>query len=73
VVTVVRKLLDTGDYAGIGEVHLIAGVAPRRDNPVFVGLLALAKEFKVPFLIHTDASDHRYFLSICSNQFVYIL
>jgi len=63
----IRKLLETGQYAGIGEVHLTAGIGPRRDNPVFVGLLDLAKEFKIPFLIHTDASDHRYFLSICNK------
>ena len=67
VVTEVRKMLESGEYAGIGEVHLIAGIGPRRDNPVFVGLLDLAKEFKVPFLIHTDASTADYFLSICSK------
>ena len=67
VVTEVRKLLETGSYAGIGEVHLTAGVGPRRDNPVFVGLLELAKEFNVPFLIHTDAGNHKFFLSICSE------
>jgi len=66
-VTKVRKLLETGDYVGIGEVHLTAGVGPRNDNPVFVGLLDLAMEFKLPFLIHTDSGDHRFFLSICSK------
>jgi len=61
----IRKRLETGNYAGIGEVHIVAGIGPRRDNPVFVGLLELAKEFNLPFLIHTDAGDHRFFLSIC--------
>jgi len=63
----IRKLVETGKYAGIGEVHLAAGVGPRRDNPVFVGLLELAQEFNLPFLIHTDSSDHRYFLPVCKK------
>jgi len=63
----IRKLLDSGEYAGIGEVHLTAGIGPRRDNPVFTGLLQLAREYQLPFLIHTDASNYRYFLPICSN------
>lgn len=66
-VSEIRKLIETDNYAGIGEVHLTAGIGPRRDNPVFVGLLDLAKEFKLPFLIHTDAGKHQYFLSICSK------
>ena len=63
----IRKLIETGDYAGIGEVHLATGVGQRRDNPVMVGLLELAKEFNLPFLIHTDAGDYRYFLPICKK------
>ena len=63
----IRKLIETGDYAGIGEVHLATGVGQRRDNPVVVGLLELAKEFNLPFLIHTDAGDYRYFLPICKK------
>ena len=63
----IRKLVETGDYAGIGEVHLATGVGQRRDNPVIVGLLDLAKEFNLPFLIHTDAGDYRYFLPICKK------
>jgi len=63
----VRTLLESGEYAGIGEVHLTAGIGPRRDNPVFTGLLDLALEFNVPFLIHTDAGNHRYFLPLCKK------
>jgi predicted TIM-barrel fold metal-dependent hydrolase len=67
-VSELRNRLQTGRFGGIGEVHLTAGVGPARDNPVFTGLLELAKEFGLPFLIHTDASDHRYFLPICQQN-----
>ena len=63
-----RSRLQTGRFGGIGEVHLHAGVGPARDNPVFTGLLGLAKEFELPFLIHTDASDYRYFMPICRQN-----
>lgn len=63
----IRSRLQTGRFGGIGEVHLTAGIGPARDNPVFTGLLGLAKEFNLPFLIHTDASDYRYFMPICEK------
>ncbi len=63
----IRNRLETGRFGGIGEVHLTAGIGPARDNPVFTGLLGLAKEFDLPFLIHTDASDYRYFMPICTK------
>ncbi len=66
-VTEIRTLLDSGEYAGIGEVHLTAGIGPHRENPVFTGLLQLAQEYKLPFLIHTDVGDYRYFLPICKK------
>ncbi len=65
VVDKTREALASGRFFGIGEVHLVAGVGPRRDNAVFLGLLKLAQEFEVPMLIHTDAADYRYMLSIC--------
>ncbi len=64
----IRRRLQTGRFGGIGEVHLTAGMGPARDNPVFTGLLGLAQEFNLPFLIHTDASDYRYFLPICEKH-----
>ncbi|MDH3947453.1 MAG: amidohydrolase [Gammaproteobacteria bacterium] len=67
VLTATRKALETGKYAGLGEVHLVAGVGPRRDNPVFLGLIELAREFNVPMLLHTDASSYRYLLPICQQ------
>jgi len=62
-----RERLATGKYRGIGEVHITAGIGPRRDNPVFVGLIKLAEEFSLPFLIHTDSDRHEFFLSICKK------
>lgn len=55
-------------YAGIGELHLWAGMPPRTDNPIFQGLLDLAETYQVPFLIHTEASDQRFFLPICQSR-----
>jgi predicted TIM-barrel fold metal-dependent hydrolase len=63
----IRSRLQTGRYGGIGEVHLTAGIGPARNNPVFTGLLDLAREFNLPFLIHTDTSNYRYFLPICNK------
>jgi hypothetical protein len=63
-----RAQLATGRYAGIGEVHVTSGVGPRLDSPQFLGLIALAREFKLPFLIHTNAGDYRFFESICTEH-----
>jgi hypothetical protein len=67
VVTAARQALANGNYAGLGEIHLVAGLGPRRDNPVFLGLVALAMEYQVPMLLHTDASSYRYLLPICKQ------
>lgn len=63
-----RAALQEGGYFGIGEVHLIAGFGPRRDNPVFLALLDLAREFDLPVMIHTDSSDYRYFEAVCRRH-----
>lgn len=68
VLSATRQALESGKYAGLGEVHLVAGVGPRRDNPVFLGLIELAREFNVPMLLHTDASSYRYLLPICQQN-----
>lgn len=60
-----REGLRSGQYRGIGEVHLIAGNGPTAENEVVRGLFRLAAEFDVPLLLHTDASDGRYFARIC--------
>jgi predicted TIM-barrel fold metal-dependent hydrolase len=60
--------LANQQYAGIGELHLWAGMAPRRDNAVFQGLLDLAEKYQVPFSIHTEAADQGFFLPICQSR-----
>jgi hypothetical protein len=62
-----RAALASGKYFGIGEVHLRAGLGPRRDNPIFTGLIELAIEHDVPVLIHTESSSHLYFQPLCQN------
>ncbi|MBE9530129.1 MAG: amidohydrolase family protein [Proteobacteria bacterium] len=60
-----RAALQSGEFFGIGELHLMVGLGPRRDNKVFTGLLALAEEFAVPMLIHTEAQSYRYLEAVC--------
>jgi hypothetical protein len=60
--------LANKQYVGIGELHLWAGMRPGRDNKVFQGLLDLAEKYQVPFLLHTEAADHRFFLPICQSR-----
>jgi len=68
VLELARAGLASGTYQGIGEVHVISGLGPRRDNPIFQGLLKLAAEFDVPFNIHTEASDYRFLAPICQQH-----
>lgn len=65
VVTEAEQGLASGRYAGIGEVHIWSPYGPRLDNRVFSGLLQLAEKYQVPFMIHTEASSHRFFEPIC--------
>lgn len=60
-----RKALQSGEYFGIGELHLMVSLGPRRDNKVFTGLLALAEEFSVPMLVHTEAASYQYLEQVC--------
>jgi len=62
-----RQALASGKYLGIGEFHLIPGIGPRKDNKVLHGLVQLGIEYDVPVLVHTEASDYRYFLPLCSR------
>lgn len=68
VVDKAREALASGKFYGLGEIHLVAGAGPRRDNPVFLGLLDLAREYAVPVNIHTDSSRYEYMLSICKKH-----
>lgn len=60
--------LRNGHYQGIGEVHFMAGFPPTTDNPVFVRLLALARQYAVPVLIHIDAGNERNFVNLCRKH-----
>jgi len=57
--------LRGGGYRGIGEIHFMSGFRPRLDNPIFLRLLALAEEYRVPVLIHIDAADESPFVELC--------
>lgn len=63
-----RAGLASGKYHGIGEVHVISGMGPRRDNVILQGLLKLAAEYDVPFTIHTEASDYRFLAPLCQQH-----
>ena len=62
-----KQGLANKQYHGIGELHLWAGMPPRQNNAIFQGLLDLAEQYHVPFFIHTEAADHRFFLPICQS------
>lgn len=63
-----REGLGRGWYQGIGELHLWDGMKPQRDNSIFQALLAMAIEFNVPVLIHTESANHRYFAEVCQQH-----
>lgn len=61
----VREALSSGDYRGIGEVHLIGGFISDWKNPNISGLFRLAAEFDVPVLVHTEFSRANYVVGFC--------
>lgn len=62
----VRAGLQSGDYQGIGELHLIGGMAMRWDRSVvFRDLLALAREYDVPLMVHTEYASIRPTVEMC--------
>lgn len=68
VVSKAEQGLRAGQYFGIGEVHFMAGFKPRPENSVFQQLMALAKKYRVPALIHVDSANEKYFLGICKQH-----
>ena len=60
-----RKALESGQYHGIGELHLVGGFAPPPHSPVIAGLAAIAEDFDVPMLLHTEFSTADYMLKLC--------
>lgn len=63
-----RKALASGQYAGIGELHMISGLGATHKNTILNGLVKLAIEFDVPVLVHTETSSHKYFLPVCQRH-----
>ena len=60
-----RKALQSGEYEGIGEVHMIGGFISDWKNPVISGLFELAAEFDVPVMVHTEFSRANYLIGFC--------
>ena len=64
----VRQGLESGLYRGIGELHLIGGMALSiKDNHVFNALLKLAHSYDVPLMVHTEYSSIQPTLDICQR------
>ena len=65
-VTRARAALASGQYRGIGELHVIGGFAPTLEKAVVLQqLLQLAAEFDVPIMIHTEFSRPDFMLKVC--------
>ncbi|MGM0412976.1 MAG: amidohydrolase family protein [Pseudomonadota bacterium] len=62
-----RAAMESGDYAGFGEVH-IGGSGFGRDNENFRGIMELAAEYDVPVLLHVEASQPEYMMRICREH-----
>ena len=61
-----RAALASGQYQGIGELHVIGGFAPTFEKAVALKqLLQLAAEFDVPVMIHTEFSRPNFMLDVC--------
>jgi hypothetical protein len=60
-----RQALETGQYQGIGEIHMIGGFISDWKNPVISGLAELAAELDVPLLVHTEFSRANYLIGYC--------
>ena len=65
-----REALASGQFKGLGEMHLISGLTPtlKKRNKIIDGILDLAEEFDVPALIHAEASSHLYFQPLCKRH-----
>jgi predicted TIM-barrel fold metal-dependent hydrolase len=63
-----RAALDTGEYDGIGELHLIGGYAPDWRTPVIASALDLARERDLPLLLHVEFGRPDYLIDLCSSN-----
>lgn len=64
----VREALASGQYRGVGEIHISDGIGPRMDNENFNSILQIAAEFDAPVNLHTNSSNPRYMQRICSKH-----
>jgi hypothetical protein len=65
-VTRAHKALASGQYRGIGELHVIGGFTPPLEKAVVLKqLLKLAAGFDVPVMIHTELSRPDFMLDLC--------
>jgi predicted TIM-barrel fold metal-dependent hydrolase len=65
----VRRGIQEGPYRGIGELHLIGGLALRwRESEVLRGLLAVGAAYDVPVMIHMEFSSAEPTLSLCRGN-----
>ena len=63
-----RAALASGQYHGIGELHVVGGFAPTLEKAVVLKqLLALAAGFDVPVMIHTEFSRPDFMLKVCQQ------
>ena len=68
VVARTRAALASGDYLGIGELHLLGGFAPPLDKAaVLQELMVLAAEYDVPVMLHTEFSRPEFMLALCGR------
>ncbi|MDH3218876.1 MAG: amidohydrolase [Gammaproteobacteria bacterium] len=63
--TLAEAALQSGRYRGIGEVHFMSGFPPSMNNPIFLQLVQLAREYEVPMLIHIDSGNENPILDLC--------
>lgn len=64
-----RAALASGNYHGIGELHLVGGFAPRaKPGDVMSQLMVLAQEYDVPVLLHTEFSRADRMRSLCTKH-----
>ena len=63
-----REAIASGDYVGIGELHLIGGFAPRPSADVINGLLELSAETGAPLLVHVEFGRADYLIKLCKQQ-----
>ena len=65
-VTRARTALASGQYQGIGELHVIGGFSPPLEKAVVLKqLLMMAAEFDVPIMIHTEFSRPDFMFDVC--------